>query len=137
MEQPEKTFTLEEANQLLGQIAPLIQRLQQLHQSILTTNQQLDEAADKLSQGNGYPITDLQTQIEELTASQRRLVEDFQSSLEHLERLGGVLKDLTQGLVDFYAIRDGEIVFLCWRMGEEHIQFWHSVEDGFAGRQPL
>ena len=51
--------------------------------------------------------------------------------------LGAILKDLNTGLIDFYGHRQGELVFLCWRRGEEGIQFWHRLDEGFAGRQPL
>ena len=132
-----RIFTVEEATQQLGQITDLIRQLQGVHQSIAKTNQQLDEKVEKLSAGNGYPIKELREQVEELTEHQLHLVQAFQSAAEQLEEIGCVLKDLAQGLVDFYAMRDGELVFLCWRVGERQIRFWHSVEDGFSGRQPL
>jgi len=47
------------------------------------------------------------------------------------------VKDLTIGLIDFVALHDGREVYLCWQYGEESIQFWHEIEAGFAGRQPL
>ena len=137
MEQPQKIFTLEEANQLLGRVIPLVQQLQGLHDSILKTNQQLDQAVRKLSEGNGYPLQEIKQRVEELTKHQLNLIEAFESSLRQLESCGCFLKDLSQGLVDFYSLRDGEPIFLCWRLGEEQIRFWHCVEDGFAGRQPL
>ena len=137
MEQPQKIFTVEEANHLLSQVAPLVQQLRGLQESIIKTNQQLDEAVHKLSQGNGYPLEDIRKQITELTKRQLNLIEAFQSTLQQLESLGGVLKDVNVGLVDFYGMRDGELVFLCWRLGEDQIRFWHGVEEGFAGRQPL
>lgn len=137
MEQPPKLVTLEEANQLLGQAMPLVQRLQRLHVSILQTNQQLDDDVQKLSVGNGYPIEELRGRIEELTARQLKLLEEFQTVLQQLEDLGCVLKDVSIGLIDFYNLRDGEVVCLCWQVGEERIGFWHRLEDGFAGRQPV
>lgn len=137
MEGAPKSFSVEEANQLLPRVRPLVEQLQALHASVLKTNQQLDEAVRKLAQGNGYPIRDIRTQIADLTRHQLQLVEAFQSALQQLEDLGGVLKDLQMGLVDFYSLREEEVVFLCWRAGEERIGFWHRLEDGFAGRQPL
>lgn len=137
MEQPQKIFTLDEANRLLVKIIPLVQQLQGLQASIAKTNQQLDEAVRKLSEGNGYPIQEIKQHVEELTQHQLNLVEAFQSALQQLESFGCFLKDLSQGLVDFYSLRDEEPIFLCWRLGEEQIRFWHRLEDGFAGRQPL
>ena len=137
MEPPPKVFTVEEANQLLSQVAPLVQQLQALQGSIVTTNQQLDEAVEKLAQGNGYPLREIKDQVTRLTEHQLRLVEAFQSALQQLESLGCFLKDLHLGLIDFYTLKGGELVFLCWRLGEEQIRFWHRVDDGFGGRQPL
>mgnify|MGYP001620129803 FL=1 len=137
MEQPPRLLTVEEANQLLEQAMPLVQQLQRLHASILHTNQQLDDDVQKLSVGNGYPIQELRERIEKLTAAQMKLLEEFQAALQQLETLGCVLKDVSTGLIDFYSLREGEVVCLCWRVGEERIGFWHRLEDGFAGRQPV
>ena len=58
-------------------------------------------------------------------------------SVAELQELGLLVKDLDEGLVDFPALRDGEEVLLCCRLGEEEVAFWHSLDDGFAGRKPL
>lgn len=57
--------------------------------------------------------------------------------IDELHAVGCELKDWETGLVDFYAERDGELVYLCWRLGEEHIAFWHALHAGVAGRQPI
>lgn len=137
MSQPERLFTVAEANALLPQIVPLVEQLQGLHRSLLQTNERLVEVTEKLSQGNGYPLQSLTTQLQELTQHQERLLDAFQSALAQLEALGGLLKDLQTGLVDFYTLRDGELIFLCWKLGEDHIRFWHSLETGYAERQAL
>ena len=130
-------FTVSEANALLPDVAPLIEQLQGIHRSITETNQRLDEAIGKLAAGNGYPIRSLKEQIASLTTHQLQLVEAFQSALAQLEEMGCLLKDLSMGLVDFYGLRDGELIFLCWKSGEDHIRFWHTLESGYADRQPL
>ena len=137
MEQPPALFTVEEANRLLEQALPLVQRLQRLHASILQTTQQLDDDVQKLSVGNGYPIQQLREHVEELGATHAKLLEEFQTLVQQLEALGCVLKDVSMGLIDFYSLREGEVVCLCWRLGEERIGFWHRPEDGFAGRRPV
>ena len=50
---------------------------------------------------------------------------------------GAVVKDADDGLVDFPALRGDEQVFLCWRVGEDEIEYWHGIDEGFAGRKPL
>ena len=136
-EHPPKTFTVDEANALLPAIAPLVQQLQALQRSIIETNQQMEVLARKLSSGNGFPIASIKTQLKELAKHQLQLVEAFQSALQQLEELGAILKDLNTGLVDFYALQGPEPIFLCWKLGEERVAFWHTLEDGAAGRQPL
>ena len=134
---PPKTFTVAEANALLPQVIPLIEQLQGLQRSIQQTAQQLNEAVEKVTAGNGYPIQSLKAKIRELTEHQLQLVEAFQSALAQLEELGATLKDLNIGLVDFQGLRGGEPIFLCWKIGEDRIRFWHTLEVGYAGRQPL
>jgi len=135
--QSPKTFTVSEANALLPAVIPKIEQLQGLQRSIVQTNQQLDELVAKLAAGNGYPLTAIKDRIRELTQHQLQLIEAFQSALQSLGEMGCQLKDLQEGLVDFYGIQRGELVFLCWKLGEDRIRFWHTLEDGFAGRQPL
>ena len=137
MDEPPRTLTVDEANALLPRVRPLIEQLQALQHSMVETNRLLDDAVAKVSAGNGYPIQSLKERITELTKHQLQLVEAFQSALQQLEDLGGSLKDLSLGLVDFYSLHNGELILLCWKLGEERIRFWHTVEGGFAGRQPL
>ena len=137
MDPSPKLFTVAEADAMLTLVAPLIQQLQRLEVSLLGTQEVLEEACRKLEVGNGHPKDKLQAQAEALTAEAERLAGSIQSVLKDLEALGCLVKDLGLGLVDFYTIRDGQLVFLCWKLGEDRIRFWHDVEDGFAGRQPL
>lgn len=61
----------------------------------------------------------------------------IQRILDQVEKKGVLVKDLDRGLVDFPHLRGGREVFLCWMIGEKKIDFWHDLESGFAGRQPL
>jgi hypothetical protein len=68
------------------------------------------------------------------------LVRDFNridALVRAINATGAILKDVNTGLVDFLAVRDGREVYLCWRYGEPEIQYWHELEGGFAGRQPI
>ncbi|MEP6574732.1 MAG: DUF2203 domain-containing protein [Gemmatimonadota bacterium] len=66
-----------------------------------------------------------------------RHAERINTFLTELERLGCVFKGFDAGLVDFYALREDRLVFLCWRLGEERITHWHELDSGFTGRQPI
>lgn len=62
---------------------------------------------------------------------------DFYSQMRWLEEAGIVVRRIKEGLIDFPSKREGKDVFLCWRLGEESVDFWHDLESGFGGRQPL
>ena len=65
------------------------------------------------------------------------LVQEINDIVEQVNEMGCLVKDLDAGLVDFYGVRDGEPVFLCWQFGEPVVAHWHPVEGGFASRQPI
>jgi hypothetical protein len=64
-------------------------------------------------------------------------MESLEKEVKKLEDLGCILKDMSIGLVDFPAVRLGERVWLCWKLGEEHVTFWHSRHEGYAARKPV
>src|SRR6266850_2030623 len=67
----------------------------------------------------------------------RSLAAELESVVDEIQATGVVLKDIQLGLIDFPAEREGEVVYLCWQFGEPEVAFWHRIDDGFAGRQPL
>lgn len=71
-------------------------------------------------------------------ASYVRALFKLSSSTGQLEALGVQLKDYERGLIDFPSLRDGRVILLCWQLGEgDQLEWWHDVDTGFAGRQPL
>ena len=64
-------------------------------------------------------------------------VAEIESTVAEIERLGGQFKGIDLGLVDFRGEIDGRPVLLCWQYGEKSIGFWHAIDEGFSGRQPL
>lgn len=83
--------------------------------------------------GGGYTGNDLNAAQEEL----RSLAEAANACIDRLLELGVIVKDADLGILDFPALHDGEIVLLCWRVGEESVGYWHGMTDGFAGRRPI
>ena len=67
----------------------------------------------------------------------RVLADLITAAVERINDMGCLVKDLDQGLVDFYSLRDDEPVFLCWQFGEPAVTHWHPLDEGFASRQPL
>ena len=76
-------------------------------------------------------------ELAEAAAEVDRQARALARAVDDIVELGVEVKDLDEGLVDFPARREGEDVLLCWRLGEDEVGFWHSLEDGFAGRKPL
>ncbi len=127
-------FTLEEANALLPAVRALAERMVAHREALAAAQARYAEFAAKIAgNGGGLVPTEfagVQEEVEQEAAGVARCVEG-------IHELGGIVKDLDDGLVDFFAEREGEEVFLCWRLGEDEIAHWHGVEEGFAGRKPL
>lgn len=127
-------FTPEEANRLLHRIEPLLRDLVERRralreqQGILTTFQAKARGNGGVSRGP-----------EVMTARQAadQLTARIREGIQELQALGCVVKDLDMGLVDFPASRNGVEVYLCHRLGEDRIAFWHGTDEGYASRKPL
>ena len=133
-----KILSLAETNAELPKVLQLVEQLQRLQRAILDSEQQREELTNKLAGGNGHSRTALQDQLHAETARQDQLVAQADATFDELGACGAMLKDLESGLVDFYGERAGETILLCWRLGEEmRVQYWHTLEGGFAGRQPV
>jgi hypothetical protein len=87
----------------------------------------------KLVAGNGHGIAVGEARTPEFAA----LAGELQDLVDRLIALGLQVKDVEAGLVDFPALRDGEEVLLCWRVGEAAVEWWHGHDEGFAGRRPI
>ena len=120
-------FTLQEANETLNLIRPLMDEVQKIRQKILQNQPEAWPAIEK-SVGNGG------------NRALSNMVQDFEKLDELIHQIQAtdvLIKDINLGLLDFPALKDGREVYLCWQYGEGDIAFWHEVEAGFAGRQPI
>lgn len=75
--------------------------------------------------------------LEATAAAVLEVAAEVERGLAELAALGGVFKGFDGGLVDFYSLRHDRLVFLCWRLGEEELGWWHEVDAGFGGRRPI
>jgi hypothetical protein len=124
-----KLFTVEEANSLLPSVRPIVKAIQIVHRRVLSFQQAAKEAAQGAEYGGGG-LAD--------GAQYAQLLIDLSLQASQLEGLGIQLKDYRQGLIDFPSMRDGRVVLLCWKADEgDQVEWWHDVEAGFGGRQPL
>jgi hypothetical protein len=130
----ERYFTVDEANEALGEVRPLTEELV-AHRRALVELQERQLALTERIAGNGGNVEPRQLQ-----EAQDRLDEEVAGiarCVARIHELGALVKDLDAGLVDFPAKRGDEDVLLCWRVGEEEIGFWHGLDEGFSGRKPL
>ncbi len=127
-------FTLAEANSLLPRLEPLLRRLMASQKERERRQAIVDEFRRKASLGGGALAGE---NLAEASQEIARLTVILREGLREIESWGCLVKDLDLGLVDFVALRGNEHVFLCWRPGEAEIRFWHSLEEGFAGRKPI
>jgi hypothetical protein len=124
-DQPERTYTVEEANALTGHLREALGRIRKARDAIVGSAERIKEGA--VANGGGPEGS----ATWEATRTLRKEVED-------LAARGIVLRDADTGLFDFPSRREGRLVYLCWRPDEEdRVAFWHEVDTGFPGRKPL
>ena len=128
-----KYFNRAEAESLLPRIEPLLREIQELREELAAREQRVAELQVKLM-GNGHSQG---REMAELRREMAALAQAITERISDVNALGVLVKDLDSGLVDFLALREGEEVYLCWRLGEEGIGWWHEIETGFAGRRPI
>jgi hypothetical protein len=123
----QRYFSLQEANEALKIIRPLMDEVQAIRQKILKNQPEAWPAIEK-SAGNGG------------NRALSNMVQDFEKFdilIHRIQDTDVLIKDVNLGLLDFPALKDGREVYLCWQYREGDIAFWHEVEAGYAGRQPI
>lgn len=124
-------WTLAEANAMLPRVAQLLEDMRGQAQALEEAQAELDQMKRTVhSNGNAVHAETLARQVADLQQTLR-------AGMEQIQEWGIELKDLGQGLIDFPHRRGGRVVYLCWRLGEEQIGWWHEIQAGFAGRQPI
>ena len=131
---PVKVFTLEEANRLLPTVQEEIRWLQGAVQEIVRTQ---DALAVLQVVGGEEEKSPEHGELQGKKTALESLVNEYNERLEAFQTLGVVMKDLNHGIVDFYGLKDGRLIFLCWRMGEKAVCFWHEINAGMVGRRPV
>lgn len=125
-------FTLEDATRALPDVEQAIRRLTRIRDEAVTLRRALE--------GQWAALEDEGEGLADIGDGQQRLdglAKEFDGLAEDLERRGVILRDLDLGLVDFPALVGQAEVYLCWKVGEASIGFWHGLSEGYAGRKPL
>jgi len=121
---PERLFTVDEANAMVAGLVESLVRIREARQVVLQGGQPIRDSA--IGNGGGRRGKEYWEALHGLRAD-----------VESVTRQGVILRDPETGLIDFPSRRDGAEVYLCWRLGEERVMFWHPQDGGFGGRQPL
>ncbi len=128
-----RLFSIEEANALIPYLESVLRRALDLREELDRFTEDAAAIAAR-SAGNGH------ADHGEMEAKQKA-VEDAAARMEafasEMRDHGCEVKDIRRGLVDFPHEREGQVVYLCWMLGEQTVTHWHEIEAGFAGRQPL
>jgi hypothetical protein len=128
-----RLFTREEADELLPHIAPLLWQVRELKREHDAAAAEL-EALQAQAKGNGHGID---VEIARARTAQQRAAVEINGTIERVKALGVEVKDLEMGLVDFRSQKDGRVVYLCWKLGEERVEWWHELDSGYAARERL
>ena len=132
-----RIFTADEANKCIPRLVSLLDKVRQIQK--VYEDKQLEIDIQELNATGDEGTLDergssqIQSLLEELEEVQKKLEE----MLTSFEEIGCELKGVDPGLVDFYTLRDNELVYLCWKEGETEIRYWHPLVGGYASRQPL
>jgi hypothetical protein len=127
-----RLFTLLEALTLLPTVRQLLIEIQEAKRELDATSAEVERLLG-LTGGNGHLANDVTRARAEVQVSAAKL----ESLMSELDSIGVQLKGIEEGLVDFPCEREGRVILLCWRLGEETIAWWHDEDTGFPGRQPL
>jgi hypothetical protein len=130
-----KTFTLDEAQALLPVLEALLNRAIEGKKAAESIEGRMQDLARKIFLSGGL-LVDI-PRVRRQRAALESHLQAAKDSVAEIDAIGVQVKDLDTGLLDFPCEIDGEIVLLCWKLGENRIDYWHTVEDGFRGRQPI
>ncbi len=122
-----KYYTPKEANHQLEVVRPMVGELMSISERIRAHQPEIWSVVEKSAGNGGNPTLS-------------KMLPDFDRLdliLHQLQDMSIEVKDLSTGLIDFPALKDGRVVYLCWKYNEDSIQFWHEIEAGFAGREPI
>ncbi|CAN5271290.1 DUF2203 domain-containing protein [soil metagenome] len=131
MDHPPHLFSHEEASALIPVLRPMLRAIQEQKHELDTIRLKLEPYTEAM-RTNGHA-----TEAAQLEIKLRDLAHSIGAAVAEIQDLGIEVKDLGMGLVDFPTVRDNRIVYLCWMVDEPQIDFWHELDTGLSGREPL
>ena len=130
-----RIFTLSEAERTRRELEPVLIDAISFRQRLAELDGDLGQTASRILLMGGMQVP--YEKLARARAERERTAQTLREAIERIEASGCVVKDLDVGLLDFPAMVNNEEVYLCWRLGEDRIRFWHRQDEGFAGRKPI
>jgi hypothetical protein len=134
-EQPQRLFTLTEAERARRELEPYLIEAIGARKKLSVLEQDLTAVSTRIMMMGGVLVP--YAKLAEKRMEHSSLAEVMKSNLEKILSTGCLIKDLDVGLLDFPAVIDNQEVYLCWKLGEDRIRYYHKQDEGFAGRKPL
>ena len=134
-DEEQKYFSLTEAERLRKDLEPVLIEAMEARRKLADAETELAALAERIQRSGGMIIPFERTARLRLDRNQQE--DAIRDAVDRIHSTGCLVKDLEMGLLDFPARLNDEDVFLCWKLGEEHITYWHSVDEGFTGRKPI
>jgi hypothetical protein len=131
----QRTFTLDEAQLLLPVLQSLLKQAIESKQLIERIDKEFQDLNHKIFLAGGMLINI--AKVAGRKAEREKAVQKIKDALNEIDATGVQVKDLDIGLLDFPCLVDEGMILLCWKLGEEKITHWHSLEEGFKGRKPI
>jgi hypothetical protein len=131
----DRTFTLDEAQDLLPVLESLLRTALDGKKLIESVDREFQELAHRVFLHGGILVNIVQ--MARRKAEREKTIQRVKDALAEIDATGVQVKDLDIGLLDFPCEVDGRTVLLCWKLGEKSITHWHGVSEGFAGRKPI
>ncbi len=131
----DRTFTLDEAHTLLPILESLLKQAIAAKKLIEETDAETQETAHRIFLNGGTFLNVIH--MARRKAEREKAIQRIKDALAEIDATGVQVKDIDIGLLDFPCKVEGEIVLLCWKLGESNITHWHGTSEGFAGRKPI
>lgn len=128
-------FTLQEAEAVLPEVEQSIRAALELKRFYVEAEEVLHEEASRIQMSGGAMVNAARLAAEK--SRRDTCAAQLRAAIEQIHSYGCEVKDLDTGLIDFRTFYRGREVYLCWKLGEQGITWWHGLEDGFRGRQPI
>ena len=131
----DRYFNPDDVEALIPKLTELVERVRTAHAEVQTVRERLEGERQRLTLAGGGVLDRAGWRAD----SQRleSATKEAQAVLDEIHAMGGVVKDVGLGLVDFPHLRDGRVVNLCWKFGESHVRWWHGLDEGYGTRKPL